>query len=186
MPALIEHSGAHEVAVLPTGSAYERPAHLIEQAERWFETLDVAVRPVGVLTRRDAFDADLAATFRAAKLIYLAGTSAMHLRSVLKDTPVLRCHPGGLVGRRRAGRHERRRRRAVRPHGRLPGAGRSRSGWAWSAAWRSSPRSICGHPTRSGARSSWPRRGSRWPACPARPPFCVILMVPGRPRAQAG
>ena len=86
---LIDHAGATEVAVLPTGSAYERPEHLVEQAEGWFATFPVAVRPVGVLTRRDAFDADLAATLREAKFIYLAGTSAMHLRSVLKDTPVL-------------------------------------------------------------------------------------------------
>ena len=86
---LIESAGATEVVVLPTGSAYERPQLLVDQAEQWFGTFPLPVRPVGVLTRRDAFDADLAATLRGARLIYLAGTSAMHLRSVLKDTPVL-------------------------------------------------------------------------------------------------
>ena len=86
---LVERSGATEVAVLPTGSAYERPDHLLEQAEPWFRSLSVTVRPVRVLTRRDAFDADLVATLREARFIYLAGSSAMHLRSVLKDTPVL-------------------------------------------------------------------------------------------------
>jgi cyanophycinase len=86
---LLEASGAREVAVLPTGSAYERPELLLAQAEAWFATLSVAVRPVAVLTRRDAFDEDLAVALREAAFIYLAGSSPMHLRSVLKDTPVL-------------------------------------------------------------------------------------------------
>ena len=86
---LLERSGATEVAVLPTGAAYERPGHLIDQAGEWFRARSVDVRPVAVLTRRDAFDAELAAALREARFIYLAGSSAMHLRSVLKDTPVL-------------------------------------------------------------------------------------------------
>ena len=87
--SLIEASGATEVAVLPTGSAYENPQHLLDQAIPWFDSLGVAVRPVPVLTRRDAFDEEAVAAVAAARMIYLAGASAMHLRSVLKDTPVL-------------------------------------------------------------------------------------------------
>jgi cyanophycinase len=86
---LIEASGAREVAVLPTGSAYERPQQLLDQAEGWFRAQSVAVRAVPVLTRRDAFDEELATTLRDAAFIYLAGSSPMHLRSVLKETPVL-------------------------------------------------------------------------------------------------
>ena len=86
---LISSSGADEVAVLPTGSAYENPARLVEQANDWFGQLGVRVTPVPVLTRRDALDADHAAVLASARFIYVAGTSAMHLRSVLKDTPVL-------------------------------------------------------------------------------------------------
>jgi cyanophycinase len=51
-----------------------------------------------VLTRRDAFDADLAATLRDARCIYLAGSSAMHLRSVLKDTPVMEAILAAFAG----------------------------------------------------------------------------------------
>ena len=86
--SLLELSGATEVAVLPTGSAYENPARLVEQARRWFGELGVGVVEVPVLTRRDAAVAEHIEVLRAARLIYLAGTSAMHVRSVLKDTPV--------------------------------------------------------------------------------------------------
>jgi cyanophycinase len=86
---LVAQAGATEVAVLPTGSAYERPERLVEQAEQWFRAAGVGVRAVPVLSRRDAFDGDLAATLRDARLIYIAGASPMHLRAVLKDTPAL-------------------------------------------------------------------------------------------------
>src|SRR3954469_2478762 len=85
---LLAASGATEVAVLPTGSAYENPGRLVDQARGWFEALGVGVVDVPVLTRRDAMVAEHAAVLRSARLIYLAGSSAMHLRAVLKDTPV--------------------------------------------------------------------------------------------------
>ncbi len=87
--SLVEASGASEVAVLPTGSAYENPGQLLDRAGPWFAALGLSVVPVDVLTRRDAFDEEAAARVAAARFIYLAGASAMHLRSVLKDTPVL-------------------------------------------------------------------------------------------------
>jgi cyanophycinase len=87
--SLLELSGATEVAVLPTGSAYENPSRLVAGARAWFAELGVAVVEVPVLNRRDALVAEHAAVLRASRMIYLAGTSAMHLRSVLKDTPVL-------------------------------------------------------------------------------------------------
>jgi cyanophycinase len=85
---LLDASGATDVAVLPTGSAYERPGLLVDQARAWFATLGASVREVPVLTRRDALSAEHAQSLRDARMIYLAGSSAMHLRSVLKDTPV--------------------------------------------------------------------------------------------------
>lgn len=84
---LLAASGADEVLVLPTGSAFEHPAHLVEAAERWFGELGAKVRGVDVLTRPDALDPDKVAAIASARCIYLAGTSPMHLRSVLKDSP---------------------------------------------------------------------------------------------------
>jgi cyanophycinase len=87
--SLIEASGATDVAVLPTGSAYENPQRLLDQAAPWFASLGISVTPIEVLTRRDAFGEEAVAILEGARFIYLAGASAMHLRSVLKDTPVL-------------------------------------------------------------------------------------------------
>jgi cyanophycinase len=86
---LLDASGADEVAVLPTGAAYENPGRLVEQARQWFAGLGAAVREVPVLSRRDSATAEHVDALRSARMIYLAGTSAMHVRSVLKDTPVL-------------------------------------------------------------------------------------------------
>jgi len=86
---LLAAVGADEVVVLPTGSAYENPAKLVARAQDWFEQLGARVVEVPVLTRPDALVAAHADVIRGAKLIYLAGASAMHLRSVLKDSLVL-------------------------------------------------------------------------------------------------
>jgi cyanophycinase len=85
---LLEASGAREVLVLPTAAAYEHPDRAIESAERWFDDLDATVRPLRVLTRRDAVDDANVAPIADAEFIYLSGGSPMHLRSVLKDSPV--------------------------------------------------------------------------------------------------
>lgn len=86
---LLEAAGVPEVAVLPTGSAYEDPAGLVGAATAYFAGLGAGVRNVGVLTRRDAFDPELIEVVAASRFTYLAGTSPMHLRSVLKDSPLL-------------------------------------------------------------------------------------------------
>jgi cyanophycinase len=85
---LLAANAADEVLVLPTGAAYEHPQHTIDWATRWFEELGARVRPHMVLTRRDALDPANVGPVEAAKCIYLAGGSPMHLRSVLKDSPV--------------------------------------------------------------------------------------------------
>jgi cyanophycinase len=86
---LIATVGADEVVLLPTGSAYENPEKVAEVARGWFAGLGVGVNLVPVYTRPDAMVAEHVATVASAKLIYLTGTSPMHMRSVLKDTPVL-------------------------------------------------------------------------------------------------
>lgn len=85
---LIAASGATEVVVVPTAAAFENPSHVVERAERWFAGLGVSVREVPVLTRRDGLVEEHLAAVRAARFVYLPGGSPMHLRSVLKDSPL--------------------------------------------------------------------------------------------------
>jgi cyanophycinase len=85
---LIDAVGADEVLVLPTGSAYEHPERLVTAAEAWFSGMGVKVRGLDVLARPDASHPDNLSAIRAARFVYLAGSSPMHLRSVLKDSPL--------------------------------------------------------------------------------------------------
>jgi cyanophycinase len=85
---LLDSSGGREVLVLPTAAAYQHPERAVETAERWFEELGATVRALPVLTRRDALDPALVEPIAAARFVYLSGGSPMHLRSVLKDSPV--------------------------------------------------------------------------------------------------
>jgi cyanophycinase len=85
---LLDAGGGNEVLVIPTAAAYEHPGRLVEAAERWFGELGATVRSLPVLTRADALKAENVAPVSEARCIYLAGGSAMHLRSVLKDSPV--------------------------------------------------------------------------------------------------
>ena len=85
---LVESAGAEEVLVVPAGAAYEHPERLVESAERWFADLGVAVRTLPVYTRPDALRPEIVDTVSAARCIYFAGGSPMHLRSVLKDSPL--------------------------------------------------------------------------------------------------
>ncbi|HRE00641.1 MAG TPA: Type 1 glutamine amidotransferase-like domain-containing protein [Ilumatobacteraceae bacterium] len=83
---LIETAQATEVVVLPTADAFEHPSRLIETAQAWGERLGVSVDGRLVLRRADANQTDHAAAVYNAKMVYLAGDSPLHLRSVLKDT----------------------------------------------------------------------------------------------------
>ncbi len=85
---LLEISGGREVLVLPTAAAYEHPDRTIEAATRWFDELGATVRALPVLTRPDAVDEANVAPVADAAFIYLSAGSPMHLRSVLKDSPV--------------------------------------------------------------------------------------------------
>jgi cyanophycinase len=85
---LLEASGTDEVVLLPTGSAYENPGKLVARAVDCFAALGASVEECHVLTRPDALVPETAERLRAARFIYVAGASAMHLRSVLKDSVV--------------------------------------------------------------------------------------------------
>lgn len=86
---LLAEVGADEVALLATGSAYENPRKVVDGARAWFEGLGVGLREVPVYTRPDALVAENVEAVANARFLYVTGTSPMHLRSVLKDTPVL-------------------------------------------------------------------------------------------------
>lgn len=81
-------AGVDRVVVLPTADAFEQPHDLVVTAQAWGDRLGVAVEPLMVLTRPQSDDA-AAAVIDAASAVFLAGDSSNHLRSVLKDTPVL-------------------------------------------------------------------------------------------------
>jgi cyanophycinase len=85
---LVEAVGAEEVLVLPTGSAYEHPERLVDASQKWFDQLGVRARGLMVLTRADALGEANVEEVRRARFVYVAGTSPMHLRSVLKDSPL--------------------------------------------------------------------------------------------------
>jgi cyanophycinase len=85
---LLTASGGAEVVVLPTAAAYEHPERVVAAATGWLSSLGAKVTGLDVLRRPDATDEANVAAIRAARFIYLAGGSPMHLRSVLKDTPL--------------------------------------------------------------------------------------------------
>jgi len=85
---LLAANDARDVLVIPTAAAYEHPERLIATAERWFGERDVGVRALPVFTRADALRPEHVTPIAGARCIYLAGGSPMHLRSVLKDSPI--------------------------------------------------------------------------------------------------
>ncbi|OWY62521.1 hypothetical protein B7486_57965, partial [cyanobacterium TDX16] len=54
----------------------------------WFTGLGAKVRTLDVLRRPDALVEEHVAAVRSARFLYLSGDSPMHLRSVVKDTPL--------------------------------------------------------------------------------------------------
>ena len=85
---LLELSGADRVLVVPTAAAYEHPDRAVTAAESWFGTLGARAEGLAVLGRPDAFIPAYVDAIRSSRFTYLTGGSPMHLRSVLKDTPV--------------------------------------------------------------------------------------------------
>lgn len=86
--ALLEAAGGAEVTVLPTAAAFEHPEKAVETATAWFAGLGATAHGLPVLTRADAEDPAMAEAVRASRFVYLGGGSPMHLRSVLKGSPV--------------------------------------------------------------------------------------------------
>ena len=105
---LIGWSSAKEVVVLPTAAAFEHPDRVGERAAEHFQGLGAKVLPLNVLHRTEAEDATNAEIVRAAKFVYLADGSPLHLRSVLKgsalfDALLAAYHGGGVLAASGAG-----------------------------------------------------------------------------------
>jgi cyanophycinase len=72
----------------PPAAAYEHPDRAVAAASHWFESLGASVRPVMAVDRTGASDEGNVAAVRAARFVYLADGSPMHLRSVLMHSPL--------------------------------------------------------------------------------------------------
>jgi cyanophycinase len=86
--SLIEASGVTEAILLPTAAAYEHPERLVAHAAEHLAALGVKIRPLSVFGRPDAFEPGASEAVSEARLIYLDGSSPLHLCSVLKSTPL--------------------------------------------------------------------------------------------------
>jgi cyanophycinase len=76
------------VVVLPTADAFEHPERLVNAATEWAQRVGVTVESPTVMRRADALETSTATVVRQAAAVYLVGDQPLHLRSVLKDTPV--------------------------------------------------------------------------------------------------
>jgi cyanophycinase len=93
--APLEHLREHlavgddrRAVVLPTAAAYEHPDRAAEDVTAVLSRFGIEPLVLPVLRRPDATSPDHADIVRAAGAIVLVDGSALHLRSVLKDTPV--------------------------------------------------------------------------------------------------
>jgi cyanophycinase len=92
-------SDVGSVLVIPSALAYENPDEAVERARGWFASMGVSVDHLDVFRRAEAMEVAVAERAASAEAVYLTGGSPQHLRSVLKDTPLL----DSLLGAWRAG-----------------------------------------------------------------------------------
>ena len=85
---LLSEAQADRVVVLPTADAFERPEVLVSAAMSWAERLGVDVEALMVMSRPEAMDEGAADVVRSARAVWLVGDNPIHLRSVVKDTPI--------------------------------------------------------------------------------------------------
>lgn len=84
---VLQSRPGERVTVLPTAAAMEGPERAIATATSWFASLGAEVDPCRLFTRNDASDPHLVDQLAKAKILYISGGSAMHLWSVLRDSP---------------------------------------------------------------------------------------------------
>jgi cyanophycinase len=84
---LLERAGTGPVVVLPSAAAFEQPDRVIETARAHFAALGAEIEPLRVLRRHEATKA-VAAQVRETRFVYVTDGSPLHLRSVLKGSPL--------------------------------------------------------------------------------------------------
>ncbi len=98
---LLHLAESDEVLILPSAAAFEHPERAVEQAQKWFKGLGATATGLPVFNRRDAEADEYVAAMRVARFVYLADGSPLHLRSVLKGSPLfaalLYAHGRGAV-----------------------------------------------------------------------------------------
>jgi cyanophycinase len=85
---LLAASGGDQVVILPTAAAFEHPDRAVARATEHFDALGAKVRGLAVLHRTEASDEAVVKAVESARFVYLADGSPLHLRSVLKDSPL--------------------------------------------------------------------------------------------------
>ena len=85
---LLAEVKADTVVVLPTADAFEKPELLVSAAMNWAERMGVQVEALMVMRRDEALEEGAGAVIRGARAVWLVGDNSIHLRSVVKDTPV--------------------------------------------------------------------------------------------------
>jgi cyanophycinase len=99
--ALLEASGGRDVLVVPTAAAFEHPDRAVARAVAHFERLGARATGLNVLGRPDTAVVEHVDAVRSSRFTYLAGGSPLHLRAVLKETPLwdalVSSHAGGAV-----------------------------------------------------------------------------------------
>lgn len=85
---LLKQVGATRVVVLPTADAFEHPERLVASAMNWGERLDVEIEALMVMRRGEAMERGVAEVLHGQRAVYLVGDQPLHLRSVLKGTPL--------------------------------------------------------------------------------------------------
>ena len=99
---LLKEVKAKKVVVLPTADAFESPEGLVASALSWAERLGVEVEALMVMRRSEAMEEGAAEVVRQAHAVWFVGDNPIHMRSVLKETPVWEAvqhvlKQGGLV-----------------------------------------------------------------------------------------
>lgn len=81
-------AGVDHVVVVPTADAFEHPERLVAAARAWGERLGVEIEALMVLRRPEATETSVANVVQHARAVWFVGDSPLHLRSVVKDTPL--------------------------------------------------------------------------------------------------